>query len=118
MYATDEAFRERRKAASRARYAAETPEQRKARKQAERDKLRAEVIAAYGGKCSCCGTDYEPHLTLDHVNGGGTTERRSLQGGSCWRVARREGYPDRFQLLCFNCNWAKHHLGECGCQTH
>lgn len=22
----------------------------------------------------------------------------------------------RYQLLCFNCNWAKHALGACGCQ--
>jgi hypothetical protein len=81
----------------------------------ERERLRVEVLAAYGARCSCCGTTYEPHLTLDHVEGGGTRERKERKGTNLYRVARQEGFPPRFQILCWNCNWTKHKHGACGC---
>lgn len=85
----------------------------------ERQRLKLEVLMAYGGHCVCCRTSYLPHLTLDHVEGGGSAERRERKGTNLYRIARREGYPPRFQVLCWNCNWAKHTQGECGCQgTH
>jgi hypothetical protein len=40
------------------------PEKVRARKREEARAVRAEVIAAYGGRCACCGTDYDPHLTI------------------------------------------------------
>ena len=38
--------------------------------------LRAEFIAAYGGKCACCGEAEPKFLELDHVFGGGEVHRR------------------------------------------
>ena len=83
---------------------------------AYRARVKAEALEAYGAVCVCCGNTYEPHLTLDHVDGGGHQERMARAGTPTWRIAKQEGFPDRFQVMCFNCNWAKHREGECGCQ--
>lgn len=71
--------------------------------------LRRDAIAAYGGKCVCCGEDNPAFLTIDHVGGGGTKHRKSLGGGgeAIYAWLKREGYPkEGFRLLCMNCNWA------------
>lgn len=81
-----------------------------------RDKLRREVIAAYGGKCSCCDEATFEFLSLDHVNNDGAQHRRELgaNGGTtvmAW--ARRNGYPPSLQILCHNCHGAKSWHGRC-----
>lgn len=76
---------------------------------------RREVIEHYGGRCTCCGTDFYPHLCLDHVNGGGGAERRAGKGTKIYPRLKREGYPPGFQVLCWNCNSAKHYYGSCAC---
>ena len=74
-----------------------------------RDKLRREMVAAYGGACVCCGESDLLFLSLDHINGGGTKERtRRNPGGWTWyRQLRQQGWPPGYQVLCFNCNAAK-----------
>lgn len=70
-----------------------------------RAKLKREVVDHYGGKCSCCGETEITFLSLDHVNNDGAEERRRITSGTnMWYHARKEGYPDRYQVLCFNCN--------------
>lgn len=77
-----------------------------------RKRLRADVLGAYGGACSCCGETELVFLTLDHLQGGGTQHRRSLPGYGVYRWARQQGYPaGLFQVLCHNCNWAKYRGG-------
>lgn len=85
-------------------------------------KLRAEVLAAYGGKCSCPGcTITEPaFLEVDHIYNDGADHRREICGGNSrsgirfYTWLRKHGFPkDRFQLLCRNCNGAKYQCGEC-----
>lgn len=63
------------------------------------------------------GTDFYPHLAIDHVDGDGAAERRATGGGNMrlYRRLRREGFPPGYQVLCFNCNQAKHVLGRCTC---
>lgn len=75
--------------------------------------LRMSTLAAYGGKCNCCGESREVFLALDHIHGGGSEEADRLGGGTAlYRRLRNAGYPkDKYQLLCHNCNWAKHHTG-------
>lgn len=92
------------------------PERNRALKKRENDKLRADVIAGHGGKCACCGNDFLPHLTIDHINGGGRQERLIQDARCLHRRLRREGYPPGYQVLCWNCNSAKHFQGECRCQ--
>ena len=84
----------------------------------DRLKLKTELLTAYGNgtlACVCCKENHIEFLTLDHINGGGTTERKA-QGGSVklHRKLRREGYPQgNYRTLCFNCNWAYGIYGYC-----
>jgi hypothetical protein len=58
-------------------------------------------------------------LSLDHIDGGGNKHRKELFGDkgesglSLYRWAKNNGYPPIFQVLCMNCNHAKHVLGVC-----
>lgn len=78
-----------------------------------RIKLREQTFAALGRFCQCCGEDRIIFLALDHVNGGGSKEVKGPGGASgVYRKARDLGFPKAlYQILCHNCNWAKHHTG-------
>lgn len=72
--------------------------------------LRAEVIAAYGSQCSCCGESESIFLELDHRNGDGANHRKRIGRGSTaiYQWARKHGFPkDILQLHCANCNQGK-----------
>jgi hypothetical protein len=83
-----------------------------AQKHDRRKRVRVEGLAAYGGKCTCCGEDQVEFLTFDHVNGRNKREKR-VTGYKAWYVAKRLGYPPEFTVLCFNCNCAKGIYGKC-----
>lgn len=70
------------------------------------------VFLAYGGKCVCCGESEEKFLALDHKNNNGNAERRMIKGNIYVRAIRL-GFPDKYQLLCHNCNMAKAFYGCC-----
>lgn len=83
-------------------------------------KLKSLVFSKYGGKCVCCGESELIFLTIDHVvgNGNGNSHRRSLTGTTAggeptyqWIV--KNNFPEGFQVMCHNCNHAKHVLGSC-----
>lgn len=80
-----------------------------------RDKLRAEMIEAFGGKCLHCGEVDPIVLVLDHINddpGPEYAECGTSARGGYWlyRKLKEQGWPkDRFQLLCCNCNMRKEH---------
>lgn len=77
-------------------------------------KLRVDILIGYGGHCVCCGENQEEFLALDHVNNDGASERRNgLRTEKLYAMARREGYPSKYQLLCHNCNFAKSLRGGC-----
>jgi hypothetical protein len=81
--------------------------------------LRLKTLEIYGGKCSCCGEREETFLSIDHVNGDGNKHRREVGNNSIsvLQAIRREGYPpDKYQVLCFNCNRSKFVLGVCAHQ--
>lgn len=74
----------------------------------ERAQLKLDFLAAYGGKCACCGEDDPRFLSLDHVKDDGNEHRKTTTCQQIYRIARNEGYPrDRYQPLCFNCNMGK-----------
>jgi len=82
--------------------------------------LKAEVIAAYGGRCVCCGNDYPELMTIHHIAGDGAAHRKSLFGKSYiagyrfYRWLKRNGFPkDNFELNCWNCNASKDIYGYC-----
>jgi len=88
-------------------------------KNAERERLRyvalrAEVIAAYGGICSCCGESESVFLELDHSKDNGAAHRKKIGRGSkaCYAWLKKRWFPnDDFQLLCANCNQGRKRNG-------
>ena len=61
-----------------------------------------------GGKCVCCGIDDSIYFSIDHVNNDGYLERKNGKAKKKLTISRYLEAPERFQLLCANCNWAKH----------
>jgi len=76
--------------------------------------LRKRCIDHYSNglnKCECCGeTNYE-FLALDHIQGGGNRQRKTVANFYCWII--RENFPPIFRILCHNCNMAKGMYGYC-----
>lgn len=90
------------------------PEQRKATNRRRRQKLKEEVIQAYGGKCECCGETTPEFLALDHRNGGGSQHRKTVTSPTeMRRLVIRMGFPKEYRLLCHNCNQAIGWFGSC-----
>lgn len=93
------------------------------RRTRHRHKLRTDAMAAYGGKCACCGEDEIEFLVLDHVNHDGGLHREQLketlsgkaQGGvTLYQHLKNLGWPDEgLQTLCANCNGAKRSDSNC-----
>lgn len=80
-----------------------------------RRSLREEIVEHYGARCVCCGETEKVFLCIDHINGGGRAHRIAVGGSShaVYRSIRRQGFPDDFQVLCYNCNAAKYQMGIC-----
>lgn len=87
-----------------------------------RKRIRLEVLKHYGGdppKCACCGESIIEFLSIDHIYGGGNQHRKKIFGRKgragfsfyCW--LKRNGFPEGFQVLCYNCNCAKAYCGIC-----
>lgn len=72
-----------------------------------RDKQRIKVYEAYGNVCKCCGESNYMFLTIDHVNNDGHIERKQYSQGGLYSRIIQENFPERYQLLCWNCNTGK-----------
>jgi hypothetical protein len=87
--------------------------------------LKKEVFSHYSKslKCVCCGVKGMEFLTVDHIipkkemvkdkksiKRGFTTK---LKGEALYKWLKQNGYPKGFQILCWNCNFAKGVLGKC-----
>jgi hypothetical protein len=84
------------------------PEKIRARDRANRARIRAAVIAGYGGKCTCCGESTHEFLTIEHVNGDGDAHRKKVGNFGVYRELLRLEFPtDGYTLLCMNCNFAR-----------
>ena len=73
---------------------------------------REELIEVLGGhRCLNCGVRDISVLTIDHIDGGGTKERR-LMGGYLQMIqhysTHTEAARQKLQVLCRNCNWKRH----------
>lgn len=89
------------------------PKHRKAY-QACHVRYRDEALRAYSvgePKCACCGETTYQFLSIDHIEGGGNEHRRAV--GKLYLWLRRNNFPEGFQVLCYNCNFAKGHYGSC-----
>jgi hypothetical protein len=88
-------------------------DRKNARTRADLRALKIEVVAAYGGKCACCGESEIDFLSIDHTLNNGK-EHRDLVGAGVYRDLRRRGFPqDGFACLCMNCNFARARFGTC-----
>lgn len=69
---------------------------------------KATVIAAYGGKCECCGEKEPTFMTIDHINNDGAEHRKSMKTNRIHSWLIKNGFPKQgFRLLCFNCNMGR-----------
>lgn len=69
------------------------------------------VLRHYGECCACCGESWPIFLTIDHIEGGGAKHRREINnkgGHNFYRWLIKNNFPKGFQVLCSNCNLAKH----------
>lgn len=99
-------------------YREKNPEHAKAIVRKHHARLKNNMIAAYGGKCACCGEAERDFLTLDHVNGDRRQHMADLGVKACgvflYRDLRNRDWPqDIYRLLCMNCNWATRLGGMC-----
>lgn len=81
------------------------------REKQKTDAQRAKALRHYGGKCACCGENTPVFLAIDHLANNGNQhrydgDRRRFSRIGSW--LEKNGYPEGFQVLCNNCNWAKH----------
>lgn len=88
----------------------QTPGYKEHRKEQRATRLktsRLEAFNHYGGvRCACCGESEYLFLQLDHING--LTGGQETRGGSGLVFQlKQQGYPEGFQVLCCNCNFAK-----------
>jgi len=78
-----------------------------------RTKRRRRFIETYGGKCTCCGLNNWQFLTLDHIEDDGSVDRNVRSDYQIYNCAINNYQPNRYQVLCANCNCAKQWYGEC-----
>ena len=81
-------------------------------------KTRKEVLEHYSGGapfCVCCGVTEYQFLTIEHKDGGGSIHRKTLKrhGVHFLRWLKNQGYPEGYEVLCFNCNYALGSFGQC-----
>ena len=70
-----------------------------------------EIHSLLGNKCIKCGFEDSRALQIDHINGGGYTERKQYNKSPSKyyknilnSIINKE---NKYQLLCANCNWIK-----------
>ena len=89
------------------------PERMKFMQNSRNQLIRLLVLAAYGGKCICCGEEHPSFLAMDHVNGGGKKDRSKYGSVQTWYRRALKEHPDDLRVLCHNCNLARAFYGVC-----
>jgi len=94
----------------------EIDERRRKGDKKRRMKTRIKVLSHYGNKCACCGETETKFLTIDHIKGGGYKHRKKIRVPFYYWLIKND-FPEGFQVLCMNCNFAKGMHGECPHET-
>ncbi len=72
-----------------------------------RKRFKKAIFDILGNKCVKCGFTDERALQIDHINGNGHQDRKE-KGDYYGRILKElTTIPDKYQLLCSNCNWIK-----------
>jgi hypothetical protein len=70
--------------------------------------LHTRIVLSLGSKCVGCGIEDPDVLQVDHINGGGSKERKSFSNTYQFEKYVFEHVDSgEYQLLCANCNWKK-----------
>lgn len=66
-------------------------------------------------KCECCNETEIEFLTVNHINGGGQKHRNQLKsrGTDLYTFLKGNNFPEGYNILCLNCNFAEGHAGIC-----
>lgn len=70
---------------------------------------RLEVIYHYSNgsmSCAYCGESAVEFLSIDHINNDGGSERKIYKGNLISHIIR-QGFQEKYQILCHNCNMIK-----------
>jgi hypothetical protein len=108
----DRSHREQRRLSDRLRYPVDR-DKRLARYKLSALKIKVLVMTHYGkGKAVClnCGENRLVCLSIDHINGDGSVQRKANKfqcGNKFYRWLIKAGYPDGYQTLCMNCQFVK-----------
>jgi hypothetical protein len=69
-----------------------------------------QIFDMFKNKCNGCGEKDPLVLQVDHVNGGGSKQRKRMNAlDRCKHVIKNK---DQYQLLCANCNTRKKYLNK------
>ena len=84
-------------------------EKERVRDRKRRRQSRIKILDFLGRRCVCCGETDEIYLEVDHVFNDGNKERKKRSHK--WEVVYKklQAEPGRYQILCCNCNKAKHY---------
>lgn len=84
--------------------------------------LKQQVLDVYGNECQCCGENIWQFLTIDHIDGEGSTHRKDIgigkRGGTTfYQWLKNNNFPrENFRTLCYNCNCCSGYNGFCAHQ--
>lgn len=66
--------------------------------------LNNSVILKYGGCCAICGEKELSFLCIDHINGGGTKDKKNRTKAAIYVDLRDNDRFSQYRVLCHNCN--------------
>ena len=81
------------------------------------ERYKREVLTHYGQgnlECMICHDTRIHVLTIDHIGGNGKQHLKSVgihNGVSLYRWLKKNGYPEGFRTLCFNCQILEYRRG-------
>jgi hypothetical protein len=114
-YANDEEYRKgvaERGKEWRDKYQWTRTEKQKLYREENRNEINVRALSSYhkkkkviydllGNECKHCGEQDPIYFQIDHVNNDGSLDRNKIT------LKKYLENPERYQLLCANCNWAK-----------
>lgn len=75
-----------------------------------RRRIKKKAIDSLGNKCVKCGESDWRCLQIDHINGKGNQERKTL---GAYKMSNKVlKHPELYQILCANCNWKKRYEND------
>lgn len=83
--------------------------------------MRKFTMQRLGMACACCGESQYEKLSIDHKNGGGNQQKKSIRGIKYMKylcaLSNNELF-ENFQTLCYNCNTCNGFWGVCAHELH